>query len=652
MSEIYELREKQKFSENTEEIDNITSISNLNSSIINYSNSFSFNKEIKYNYPIRCPTCYMISKLIKADFKNNNFIIICNNDHKFNYNSYETFQDDISKNINNILCHECKSNLSNKELLQCNECHLFICEDCRNKHNETFNHLNYINLSNLDNKCMIFQKENFTINEINDEYKQVEEIIEIKDNIKKALNEWKNKLENIINKSFKILDNYIKTHEKIIKHFKDNFEYYNSNFDALLNYDLFHQNIYIIYDYVQTVNNNINNEYNKKDEFENISRCFIKILNNLEKTDIFSLNYQITENGLILNNKLNKKIEKMKLKDDLEEYSNVKCFCPFNKEKNMIFGFGYGKIEIFGHKIIQNLNNETFDSKLGIYCFENGVKNVCELDEDLIAISDGYESIKIIQFNENISKYKIIQTLDLDEEKGPIYSMIYLPLFSSSEKKHHFCISINNHIYIYRSNKKPKHLKELDNEEKKEEKKNNEENNNEDLLFSLFKFIDVNTLVYCLIEANEKYIVGACSKKKLIKFFDMTQNFKEVKEIKKINLTKSTNILIKIPIDDILIVGCTDGFNIIKIEKMENYKKVLCRYSVLSLEMINRNNIICCCLDKNENKIRQYNIIGDSYIFKKLSEIKLDNNNKIIKIKKINERLYFLNDKNQISYLE
>ena len=106
------------------------------------------------------------------------------------------------------------------------------------------------------------------------------------------------------------------------------------------------------------------------------------------------------------------------------------------------------------------------------------------------------------------------------------------------------------------------------------------------------------------------------------------------------------------PNEDILIVACSSGFNLISTKTFKKYKAVNCRYSVLSLEMANDNTIICCCSEEKNNKIKQYNISYDNYNFKKLSERKIFNNDEIWKLKIINERIFYLDSKSVLCYLK
>jgi hypothetical protein len=110
-----------------------------------------------------------------------------------------------------------------------------------------------------------------------------------------------------------------------------------------------------------------------------------------------------------------------------------------------------------------------------------------------------------------------------------IYSMIYLPILSSYKNCHYFCTGDENHILIWKSNKKPKRINtqvniiiESDNEEDSE---GNEDSitHEKPLYFTLVKDIKLGTPVLCLIEVNgnnKNYIVAACIKKGCINFIN------------------------------------------------------------------------------------------------------------------------------------
>ena len=218
-----------------------------------------------------------------------------------------------------------------------------------------------------------------------------------------------------------------------------------------------------------------------------------------------------------------------------------------------------------------------------------------------------------------------------------IYSMISLPLFSSNKKCYFFSIADDNNIFIYKSNKEPKHL-------------NVSDNNNGGLFFELFKKIELCTLTHSLIEINEKYLFAACTNKQTIKIFDMDNYFTEINEIYDINCTQGSHIFTFVPNKNILIVSCTDGFKFISTIKMKKWKSVHCRYSVLCVELFDDNTFICCCCEKNKNIIKQYKIKEKSLEIEKISQIYSNNNDEIWKLHKINERIFFLDEQKEINF--
>ena len=220
--------------------------------------------------------------------------------------------------------------------------------------------------------------------------------------------------------------------------------------------------------------------------------------------------------------------------------------------------------------------------------------------------------------------------------------MISLPLLSSQKKRHFLCVANNTSILIYKSNKNPKNI--INNSEN--------EDNVENLYFEKYKEIKLKKLTHCLIEANEKYLIAGCPYDKTIKFFNMNNDFRESANIIDINMTIGSNIFTLIPNENLLIVACNDGFKLISIEKKRKYKSVHCTYAVLSLDMYNDNTIICCCSERNNNIIKQYKINKNNFELEKVSQIKTDNNDEIWKLQKINEKIFFIDNKKRIMFLE
>ena len=635
-----------------------------------------FNEVVKNNYPHVCPICYFIP-IIDADFQNDVYNIICDNKHTNQYNSFKSFEENTNKNIKNLLCQNCK-NISNNsmELCECSNCFLCYCKDCKITHEKELSHLNFIEIKNINNSInnIKFSTKFKTFSEIDFKFQKITEKIKKYENFKNELIDYFNSLQNKINNFFEMFDKFFLTFKKIIYHSMNNFDLYQNNFNTYLNYEIFCQNEINISHHLKKVYEIIN----KEDlENEKIS-AFIKFLYKYDDKKIFSLNYKEIKEEILTNNLLkenptfcsikkrkinelkkmklmnNPKIEtnieensKLKVKETASEVSSeteeeIKSFSALDSEKYLILGTKNGEIIIYEIPQICNykMNKELFKLKLRFRVFESEIKYICEIDKDLISVSDSKDTIKIIKFYEQISKYSIIQTICHEEfDSNLIYSMISLPLLSSINKKYYFCIAKKNNILIYKSNKPSK----------KEDKFNNENiNGDENLNFILYKNIELNTLTRCLIEADERYLVASCPKKKTINFFDMTNDFKIVTEIKNISSTEGSNIFAIIPNKKILVVACKEGFIYIYIDKRLKMKEIHCRYSVFTIE-IYENILICSCMDRKIKKIKQYKINEYNHEIKKMSE-RIQNNNEIWKLKLINNRLFFLNHQNMINY--
>ena len=120
-----------------------------------------------------------------------------------------------------------------------------------------------------------------------------------------------------------------------------------------------------------------------------------------------------------------------------------------------------------------------------------------------------------------------------------------------------------------------------------------------------------------------------------------------------INMTSGSNIFALIPNKNLLAVACVDGFKLISVEKKKKFKSVHCNYSVLSLDMFNENNIICCCSEKGKNKniINQYQIDEEKFEFKKVSEKRTINNDEIWKLQRINDKIFFIDNNKRVLML-
>lgn len=656
------------------------------------------------NYPIRCCQCSRIATL-KADFKNDSFTTICDNQHRNEYNSFSSFMLEANKDLSKVLCNDCQKSNDEEKLFKCNNCNLFFCDECKNSHKEKNDYPNFVEINKIDNYCAIHDEKykyfnnkekrhicqicyNNLINkkniieiekiaenqeEISKQYAKVSENITICKNIQKILYDWLEEITKKVHNYCESLNNYYFIQNSVLFFLKNdnNREIYNNNFNALMNYEAFNKNKNNIDIYIQQINNKINNFYSRNSDLEKMSNNFIQLLNDFNEIKFVVDSEKVKEESIEDNKKSLdehenqdkfyeeerkkkkfQKIEKMQRKK-IEMDSEIKCFSPLNDEKMIILGLKSGKIQIieFGKEIkLKNTIEE----------FENEIKIICELDSNLFAATDGKNKIKIIELEKNSKNYKLIQEIDLMEDSSNIYTMINLPNISYNKKRHYFCTGDANHIKIWKSNKKPKERKiyqsnnheEVDNYEDliQEEEIIEDLNNDEPLKFTLVKDIELNTTIRCLKEVKDKYIAAACTSKKAIKFFDVYNDFEEVANIGKIPASCGSNTLALLPNNNHLIVACTDGFRVISTSKFDIIKNIHCKYIVTSLAEVAKNCIICCGSNKNENKIRQYKIDRNSSDFSKYSEKNL-NDNEIWNFKVINNRVFY-SIKNLFYFLE
>ena len=103
------------------------------------------------------------------------------------------------------------------------------------------------------------------------------------------------------------------------------------------------------------------------------------------------------------------------------------------------------------------------------------------------------------------------------------------------------------------------------------------------------------------------------------------------------------------PNENFLIAGCVNGFSLISIKDFKFSKEIHCKYGVTSIDTVKKNGFICCCIERDENKIKHYKI-NDNLELKKSSE-KNVHKNEIWNLKIINNRIFYTNNKNDIIYL-
>ena len=666
----------------------MTQNSELNNVVYNVHSdeeSTNFKSNIEKNdikaFQIRCPDCFNFVNF-NGDFKGHIFSTECINHHKKKYNSFLSFFSETK-----ILCCGCQQSLDNIIKFKCNDCKYFFCNDCKNNHTEKEKHELFEEINKIDSYCAIHNEKykyfyldskdhicqtcynnlnnknncikfgSISINEekINKEYSQVMENNQICKNIKKAFNEWLNELNKEFENYFEALNNYYQIQISLLNFLKNynNIDNYSNNFNSIMNYQAFKQNN--IDKNIQSIKTNIINSNNSG--FEKISQL-LKVFNQMN----FTVNSEKAKEEYFSKNCGNEKIPKLKNRKNLEINldSEIKCFSTLNENKYLILGLKSGIIEV------DELNIEKENTKkLKINEFDNEINFICELDTNLFASTDGKTVIKIIELKNNCTKYKVIQEINIMENSGKIYSMINLPTLSYNKNRHYFCTGDENHILIWKSNKKLKKNKmmelgkpeeDIDNSSNysSEEETENEEKeikDNEPLNFILVKDIELYTLTRCLIEVNGKFIAAACTGQKSLKLFDIEKNFEEVANIENIPFSCGKNILTLIPRKNIIIIGCKDGFRFISTEqKIKLFKKIHCKYTVTSLKGITENSFLCFTSDRKKNVIKQYQIDDLSFELLKVNE-KNVNGDEVWNFKIINNKVFYNNEK-EIKYIE
>ena len=89
-------------------------------------------EENKMNYPLRCPECWRIARIV-TDLYKNKYCSICDLNHKNEVNLFELFIENANKDIKNLLCQNCKKKEEDiSKMFYCLECTFFFCSDCRN----------------------------------------------------------------------------------------------------------------------------------------------------------------------------------------------------------------------------------------------------------------------------------------------------------------------------------------------------------------------------------------------------------------------------------------------------------------------------------------------------------------------------------------
>ena len=325
---------------------------------------------------IICPKCYENCLIKIKDYRIE--LYNCKKGHINNNILLDEFENTQKLNISKIICNDCnntnKSKTHKNEFYKCLTCNKDICPLCRSKHNNNgheiinYDKKNYIcNIHNDSfnsyceqckiNLCMICQ------NEHNKEHNIIEfkDIIEDKNNIKKEMDGFKIKIDNLnnnIKEIIKILNEiikYINIFYEINNNIINSYEKQNKNYEILKNIKEIRNNIKLDDDI-----NNIINENNIINKFNKIMDLYYK-MNNIENTNI---NEDLNE--IIIKYNINKNDEKIKIfGEKFVENNKDKCNIIY-KEK---------KYELSEYFDIQDNNDKTLEIKLIV------IKNITDMEQ-------------------------------------------------------------------------------------------------------------------------------------------------------------------------------------------------------------------------------------------------------------------------------
>ena len=678
----------------------------LNESEFSYSESFSitpitlkeekispnYNIEIEYNiedYPIRCPNCWNIPRL-NANFKSNNYFLICDEHHKSVYMSFDNFYQNSNRKLSSLLCHECKK--SSENMFRCNDNNLFVCEDCKRnlktnnfcelkdidiicaKHNEKFKYYDKYEKRHICEECLKEENENYEENEdlidiekyvnyrdtIEKYNKKVIENIKMWNNTIRIVNDWLKKINDKFNEFINSIGNYCLLQQKIVNflYSKNSYLKYNNNYNIYCNYEAINDEI--TDNFIRKINEYLNFKYNKNTDICTMSKYLINILEEYNKIEIVIE----ANNNLKTKEKLSEKIPKSKndiklIKDmkkkNIELSSIIKALKSFDKGKYLLLGLKTGEITI------NEQRGSSFYEKLKIKEFESQINHICERDKNLIRASDEKNKAKIIQIKQDFSGYSVIKNLDFGED-DKIYKIISLPILSYYKNRHFFVIAKNKSLLVYKSNKMPINLDPpaLGYHNQVEEfsivqpsfiQNDSNEKKNEELNFFLENNIPLNYPAVNLLEINEKYLAVACPQGKILYFLNTQRGFIEEQFISDIITNDTCSMKITKGRKE-LVIANDQGFCTIDINDIKQVRRIRIKHNVLFLDSFGKNTL-CFLIKKDEDYlIRQYQFKSGFKEMNKISEVNILNENDIIDFFVLKNKIYYLDQSNKIHYYD
>ena len=636
------------------------------------------------DFPIKCPDCWNTPK-IYANFKTKNFCLMCDDNHKNIYMSFEDLIENANKKFSSLLCSQCKSD---KDVnYRCNDNNLFFCSKCKNSYKSTnFSEIKDIDITcpkhykqnkyydieknkHLCEDCYVEQKENYNKKDylieiekyvnyndtIEKYYKKAIENIKMWNNTSRLVNEWLKKINDKFNEFLNSISNYCLLQQKIVSYLKieNNYSKYKNNFNIFCNYIAINDEK--TDSFIKNINDYLNYKYNKNFDICTISRFFINILDDFNQTEVnieAKSNIINKEKGKEdveekINNEI-KQIKEMRLKK-YELNIKIKCLIPFEKENYMILGMETGEIKICDSK------EAGLKEKLNIKEFDSEINHICEIDKNLIIVSDINLKTKIIQIKENYTNYTVIKSIKL-ADYNKIYKIISLPIISYFKNRQYFGIALDKSILIYKSNKMPFYLDPpyLQYHNVIEEFSIVQPtfiHDDEKLSFNIEKKIILKHQADNIIEINDKYLAVACPESKSLKLFNTQKEFKE--ELNLPNLIPHSGCYMKVTLSrKELVIGYNGGLNIFEFNNEKKVRNIKFKQNIKFFDFIGFNCIVCLSSNNDDIYIKQYKFKKGFKELNKISEVIVLNKNRITNFVNINNKIYYINDTNIIHYYE
>ena len=333
------INKKLTFDQIANEDDKIMNQMNI---LVNDVNNEHLSSSIIKSKEVICPNCNEFSKIHVEDYQ---ISIKCKNGHFYENLNFVEYENTQNYDISQIFCGQCKtlnkSNTYKNILFRCNTCKINLCPICRDIHSNSHNIIHYDekgficenhndNYSAYCKNCKInlckFCEKDHAFHEILSYGKLLPEINDLKiknEELKKAINEFKNDVEEIINSFNTVIEN-IEQYSKIINYITNNYNI------KRINYEILH-NIKEIYNYdIKKDLINIIEDNNTQNKIKNILDIYNKI-SNKDKNKI-NIIYKIGDNisdiqifgeDFVKNNKSICKIINEKNEYELKETFNL-----------------------------------------------------------------------------------------------------------------------------------------------------------------------------------------------------------------------------------------------------------------------------------------------------------------------------------------